>query len=326
MQTREGLRGWKGGSVSKEEVMCVTARQEGGLEPRVESSVWTVPLKGRWGLSGGEKTGQQVQGGYPMGLSLRHVTKVSALISVLYLDLKSPGEARVSLNDIQRTGFLYVSLRMGLVKGFWDWSLWLLDSLLKKRWCFQRWGFTWRRRWTGGAGVHQVMATQDEAGAELHFMIQKWEYSVSWLGWGCKAALKPTPFKIQGLSFTGLLCKRHIIWSNFMCTESENIVCVPSLHLVLVQEYYDGCWHKLSSSLVLVQNPGQRFLNYATFIFKCDSIWIKGRIVSEILWFVLIAVKMMDLDRSWQAMNTYCVTNISVLLGLFKSGILMSPL
>lgn len=83
----------------------------------MESSVWTV-LEGRWGLSGGEKTGQQVQGGYPMGLSLRHVTKVSALISLLYLGLKSLGEARVSLNDIQRTGFLYVSLMMGLVKGF----------------------------------------------------------------------------------------------------------------------------------------------------------------------------------------------------------------
>ena len=105
----------------------------------------------------------------------------------------------------------------------------------------------------------------------------------------------------------------------------KQIVWVPSLRLVLVQEYYNSCWHKLSSSLVLVQNPGQRFLNYGTFIFKCDSIWIKGRIVSEILRFVLIAVKMMDLDRSWQGMNTYCVRNSSVLLGLFKSGILMSP-
>lgn len=54
-----------------------------------------------------------------MGLSPRHITKVSApMTSLMYLDLKSLGEAQVSLNDIQRTGFLYVSLRMGLVKGF----------------------------------------------------------------------------------------------------------------------------------------------------------------------------------------------------------------
>lgn len=53
----------------------------------------------------------------------RHITKVSSLTSLMYLDLKSLGEARVSLSDIQRTGFLYVSLRMGLVKGFCDCSL-----------------------------------------------------------------------------------------------------------------------------------------------------------------------------------------------------------
>ena len=114
-----GIKGVKGRQcLQGREVMYVTARQEGRLEPCVESSVWTGPLEGRWALSGREKTGQQVQGGYPMGLSPRHITKVSALMtSLVYLDLKSLGEAQVSLNDIQRTGFLYVSFRMGLVKG-----------------------------------------------------------------------------------------------------------------------------------------------------------------------------------------------------------------
>lgn len=97
------------------EVMCVTAPQRAGW-----SRVWRAVC----GLSpwrgGGEQTGRQVQGGYLMGLSPRHVTKVSALTSLMYLDLKSLGEAQVSLNDVQRTGFLYVSLRMGLVKGFCD--------------------------------------------------------------------------------------------------------------------------------------------------------------------------------------------------------------
>lgn len=95
---------------------CLQGRSD--VRDSMTRAGWSHMWRAVCGLSGGEKTGQQVQGGYPMGLSLRHVTKVSALISLLYLGLKSLGEARVSLNDIQRTGFLYVSLMMGLVKGF----------------------------------------------------------------------------------------------------------------------------------------------------------------------------------------------------------------
>ena len=73
------------------EVMCVTAPQRAG---------WNRVWRAACGLSlwrgGGEQTGRQVQGGCPMGLSPRHVTKVSALTSLMYLDLKSLGEAQVS--------------------------------------------------------------------------------------------------------------------------------------------------------------------------------------------------------------------------------------
>lgn len=73
------------------EVMCVTAPQRAGWN-RVWRAVCGLSL---W-RGGGEQTGRQVQGGCPMGLSPRHVTKVSALTSLMYLDLKSLGEAQVS--------------------------------------------------------------------------------------------------------------------------------------------------------------------------------------------------------------------------------------
>ena len=60
---------------------------------------------------------------------------------------------------------------MGLVKGFCDCSL-ITEQPSKEKVMLSEVGFLpvgWDGQ--GGAGVRQVIATQVEAGAELHFMI-----------------------------------------------------------------------------------------------------------------------------------------------------------
>lgn len=114
----------------------------------------------------------------------------------------------------------------------------------------------------GGAGVRQVIAMQNEAGAEKLFYDIKREYSVSDWEIGVVKQISIPPFKIRVFHLQDCFVK-DTLFDQISCVQK---VKTDSLRPFSSSGSGAGVLRQLLtqtvSSLVLVQNPGQRVLNY----------------------------------------------------------------